>query len=303
MLMKGWRPSTLKQYQVYLNKWLNYCEDKTLNPMIRDTLQVLEFLRHLFKQGYGYSALNTARCALSTIFDEPPIGDTPLISRFMRGVYHSRPNLPRYSCTWDVSTVLNYLKNVAPVKYLSLYQLSLKLVTIMALVTGQRLQTLKALDLDYCSISKDTITFNIMTLLKHSTPANKTSNVITFEAYAEDKRLCPVFLLRHYFKRTELLRSGSQLLINHQKPHKAVSKDTISRWIKLTLQKAGINTTIFKPHSTHSASTSAAAASSLDITKILKTANWTRASTFQKFYRKDIVKSTASFGNTVLKTC
>ena len=301
-LLKGWRPNTLKQYQVYLKRWRKFCNKENIDPLVRNEIKALEFLQQLFNQGYSYSAINTARSALSSIFDKPPLGDSSLFTRFLRSVYNARPNLPRYTCTWNVSTVLNYLKNVAPPKYLSLYQLSLKLVTIMALVTGQRLQTLKALDLDYCKISKETITFHIMSLLKHSTPANKTDNVITFEAY-HDKRLCPVFLLHHYLKRTKNLRSGSQLLVNHQKPHKGVSKETISRWVKLTLTKAGINTAIFKPHSTRSASTSAAAANSLDISKILKAASWTHASTFHKFYRRDIAKSTSSFGNVVLKTC
>ena len=301
--MKGWRPNTLRQYKVYLNRWVRFCKDKNIQPLKRNDLEVLEFLRQLFKQGYSYSALNSARSAMSTIFDNPPIGETPLVSRFMKSVYNLRPNLPRYTVTWDIALVLNFLKKSAPPKYLSLYQLSRKLVTILALVSGQRLQTLKALNLDHCTIARETITFHIMSLLKHSSPANKTSNVITFNSYPEDKRLCPVFLLHNYLERTSNLRQGSQLIINHQRPHKAVSKETISRWIKITLCKAGINTAIFKPHSTRSASTSAAAANSLDINKILKAGSWTHAATFQKFYRKDIIKPGSSFGNVVLKSC
>ena len=49
---------------------------------------------------------------------------------------------------------------------------------------------------------------------------------------------------------------------------------------------AGIDISQFKAHSTRAASTSAAAASGVPMKDILKTANWSRESTFQKFYLK-----------------
>jgi len=50
--------------------------------------------------------------------------------------------------------------------------------------------------------------------------------------------------LKEYLQRTETLRvTGSQLLISFQKPHKAVSRDTISR-IRTVMQMSGINLSI-----------------------------------------------------------
>lgn len=34
------------------------------------------------------------------------VGSQSLISRFMEGVFHSRPSDPRYEATWDVLVVL-----------------------------------------------------------------------------------------------------------------------------------------------------------------------------------------------------
>ena len=51
--------------------WTLFCVQHSVDPLHRNDLLALEFLRKLFKQGYGYSALNTARSALSTIFDNP----------------------------------------------------------------------------------------------------------------------------------------------------------------------------------------------------------------------------------------
>ena len=68
------------------------------------------------------------------------------------------------------------------------------------------------------------------------------------------------------------------------KPHKEVSKATISRWIKCLLSEAGIDTDIFSAHSTRAASSSAAKASHVPINDILKTAGWSSERTFAKHY-------------------
>ena len=68
------------------------------------------------------------------------------------------------------------------------------------------------------------------------------------------------------------------------KPHKEASKSTLSRWIKVTLGLAGIDTKIFSAHSTRAASTSAMKACGLPINDIMKTAGWSSERTFAKHY-------------------
>ena len=89
--------------------------------------------------------------------------------------------------------------------------------------------------------------------------AGRDCNRVTFKKYDHDKSLCVFSLLEEYIARTVKLRgSCSQLLLFHVKPHGPASKDTISRWLKQVTTAAGIDTSIFKPHSTRSAATSAA---------------------------------------------
>ena len=44
----------------------------------------------------------------------------------------------------------------------------------------------------------------------------------------------------------DLLKKTDQLLIGCQKPHKPVSTNTIARWIKNAMAKAGIDTSVHK---------------------------------------------------------
>jgi len=96
----------------------------------------------------------------------------------------------------------------------------------------------------------DSCVFTIHKLLKTSRPGKHATN-LTFTAYSPDNRLCPIVCLCEYAKRTSKLRTGSdQLLVSIQKSHKPVSTHTISRWLKTVLEKAGIDTSVFKAHTT-----------------------------------------------------
>ena len=55
------------------------------------------------------------------------------------------------------------------------------------------------------------------------------------------------------------------------------------------LSAAGIDTAVFTPHSTRAASTSKAKAQSVSMNIIMSLAGWSNATTFQRFYNKEIV--------------
>ena len=62
-------------------------------------------------------------------------GSHPIVSRFMKGIFHLRMATPKYLVTWDVSVVLGYLKTFSPKNSLSLKQSTLKLAMLMALIS------------------------------------------------------------------------------------------------------------------------------------------------------------------------
>ena len=63
--------------------------------------------------------------------------------------------------------------------------------------------------------------------------------------------------MKEYLKLTANLRGNiTRLLITTTKPYKIASQDTLARWTKTTLQSAGVDMSIFTPHSNRSALTS-----------------------------------------------
>jgi len=74
---------------------------------------------------------------------------------------------------------------------------------------------------------------------------------------------------------------------------------TLSRWLRTAIKNAGIDTELFKAHSVRGASTRAAVNSNIPLDKVMKMADWSCVSTFQKFYYKPVFK--ASYGHSVLQ--
>ena len=123
IIMESWRSGTTRQYRVYVDKWRNFATERNENSIHSSVASVLDFLTQLHDTGSSYSAINTARSALSAaveLTDSPyTVGEHPLIKRPVKAAFQSRPPLPRYQSIWDVSTVLSLLKTWSPAKELN----------------------------------------------------------------------------------------------------------------------------------------------------------------------------------------
>jgi integrase len=301
--MASWRKGTQKQYQSYLLRWEEYCNRKNIAPHTPGNTAAIEFLTELYNSGVGYSAINTARSALSSVIRPTagvPFGKDPLVCRFLKGVFELKPSLPKYSEIWDVNKVLCYLQQVSSVNQISLKDLTMNLSTLLCLLTGQRCQTIHKININFIQFMADRCIITIREVLKH-TKAGKHQAPLELCAYPNDKRICVLEYLQEYIKRTATLRGDEkQLLVSFVKPHKAVTKDSIARWVKSILKQAGIDTDKFTCHSTRAASTSCVKAAGLNLPQIMQSAGWSNSSTFAKFYDKNI--ETENFGSIVLNS-
>lgn len=64
LVLESWRIGTRKQYDTYFKKWLYYCEGK-INPFEPHISHILGFLDLLYTNGLSYTAIGTARSAIS----------------------------------------------------------------------------------------------------------------------------------------------------------------------------------------------------------------------------------------------
>ena len=140
LIMASWGDRTKKHYSTYLTKWQKFCNQRQISDIQPSVVSVLDFLTLLYQQGLTYSAINTARSALSsyiTLENGTCVGKNPLVSQLMKGIFQEKPPRPKYTEIWDVSIVLLYLQSLSAVDRLSLKELTLKLLVLILLVSGQ----------------------------------------------------------------------------------------------------------------------------------------------------------------------
>lgn len=110
---------------------------------------------------------------------------------------------------------------------------------LIALLTGQRCQMIHQLDLSFMQTLPDKYIFVIGTKLRHTRPG-KHQEPTELHRYP-DKDLCVIEHIReHIHHAKDIRQQNTKLLIRYIKPHKPVLKDTIARWVKDKLQRAGI---------------------------------------------------------------
>ena len=291
LMLSSCTQSTWQQYESVLKKYVLFCNNESLDSSKPCISSILRFLTSLFESKYSYTYINIARSSLSTLLphiDGLPVGQHPLVIRLIKGVGRLRPPKPRYDSVWDVSKVLELFNNWPSNDKLSLCDLSLKLVALLALVTAQRSQTLFSINVSNILFG-DVVKIRINTQLKTFRPG-QVQPMLVLKPYFVNEKLCVVSCLKEYLTRTRVLRKKEdKLFVSYSSPHKYVSTQTLSRWLCRILSKAGIDTNEFKGHSFRHVATSKAAEKGIPIDTILKKAGWCAGSkVFAKYYNKPI---------------
>ena len=293
---------TLVSYQrcwARFSSWYNKWQGNYSAVTVAD---VCEFLLFLFNSGsdagksYTSDALNTFRSALSFFLklDFPDLGYDARITRLFASFYKQRPSFPRYVVTWDVGVVLRFLASWHPPSSLSLKQLTLKTVALVALTASDRAQTIHALRSDMVEATGDGLVIVVYDLLKTSRRGHppRVVTCVTWDAPELDVSLyVHKYLDRVLRFRIRAVRQGLekpvQLFLSH-KTGLPVAKSTISRWVKEVLSLAGVDTDRFSPGSTRSASVSALARRGASIAQILGAGDWSNLGTYQRFYSRTV---------------
>ena len=233
--------TTLKQYNSGLKLWWVFCVRNNWNIYTKSIPMVLKFLGDQYEKGASYGTLNCIRSALALILS-PDLGTDYQIKRFFKGVQHLRPNCPRYNCIWDPSTVLRYLSLLFPNENISLELLTQKLATLLALITAHRVQTLSLIEIG--NIFKKPEGFDILISQRIKTSGiGRLQPVLHIPFFTEKPSLCAANTLQAYLTKTLLLRNQEhkKLFITTKKPYREATSQSISRWIKTTLEKSGID--------------------------------------------------------------
>ena len=240
--------------------------------------------------------------------DGVSVGTHPAVTRLLKGVFHLKPPMPRYSSFWDVGTVINYLKSLGANEGLTLRQLTLKTVMLLALTRPSRSADLSQLDIHWRSHQCDAVTFRPAHLAKQNRSSKHIPDFF-FPCFKDDPLICPVVTLKAYEERTKEFRNlqsskpKTHLFLSWIGEHNPVTSSSVARWLKETMKDAGIDVNIFKSHSVRGASCSKAAGAGVTTRQILEAADWSSEGTFQKFYHRNLDGyDKTKFGTSILSS-
>lgn len=249
--------SSFKQYEGCFKKWWKFCAKNNINPFTMSIPHTLTFLTQLFNGNLSAATINCYRSAVSMLVGREVARDDRVV-RFFQGLNNLRPSDPKYEITWDPKIVLDYLSSLPLNKKLTTQDLSRKLITLLALVTGHRLQTFSLIEVDNIENKTDAIHIKIPKRIKTS-GRNRKQHVLILPFYSDNEKICAATTLKSYVKRTQNRRGETKFLfLTTKKPFKAATAATLGHWIKYVLAKSGLDTNMFTAHSTRHASTSAA---------------------------------------------
>lgn len=243
---------------------------------------MLNFLAYLNDNNMSYSAINVIKSALSSVlgfFDGKPLGQHELVIRLMKGVARRRPPQPKYSQFWDVDEVLQALSRF-PSDFASL---TYKTCFLLALCVAARVSELSGFTTDCIFFTSTGVKLILPKLAKVPKVSTRDRRLFEITPFS-DLALCPVNALKQYLEVTSAKRGDCKsLFVSVNAPHRAVSSATVARWLKLVLERCGVDISIYSAHSVRGAAVSKAQVS-LPAETLMKCGRWSCEGTFTRYY-------------------
>ncbi|KAF2884265.1 hypothetical protein ILUMI_21917 [Ignelater luminosus] len=203
---------------------------------------------------------------------------TPEHDRSM-GVFGLRSDKLRYDLTWASAIVLRYLKQQGNGSIFK-QMLTCKLVTLLALATGQRVQTLANIEIRNIVRFANRVETKIPMRIKTSRK-NRLQPLPSLLLYDEEPSICVAGSIFIYLRN---FGNCDRFLLTFRKPYRNATTQSISRWIKRVPEEV-VSLRRFL-HTVRHAATFAVARKGLTINSIRLTAGWSNNSkTFANFTR------------------
>ena len=169
LILNSWRSKTSRSYDSLFGRWNRWCSLWGSDPFSGPISEAANFLASSYKEGYQYNSVNAYRSAISSVHDKAdgvPVGQHPIITRLIKGIFNVRPPIPRYSSTWDVQLVLNFLQTQGESETLPLKMLTLQNVFLLAITRPSRSADLSQLDTSRMRSGVNGVSFIPSTLAK-----------------------------------------------------------------------------------------------------------------------------------------
>jgi integrase len=251
------------------------------------------------------SHLNTMRSSVASVYavvhkNKTPLAEDQAVTAFFKARKRQQEVMPtKMDAIWDIKIMVDYLKTWGANEELDLQHLQDKTIILLCIATLWRPRSdigrLRWQDLEWIWDKEHSSQLaGVRILARH--PKEGIQKYSTLATIPTQTSMCPVttlfcFITRTTQQRHHLAADHTLFLsyIHHAtKQPQSMDDKTVSERIKAIMAAAGIDTTIFTPHSIRSAASSAAYHKGIEREHIKKHANWSLTSdTFERYYLKN----------------
>lgn len=310
------RPETSgRNYNYLVRIYISWCGEQVpiVEPFTAPVTAVANFLAWVHSnRDLGQSAVASFRSAISKIhmgFQGLPMGKSGAISNLIKGIGNADPDRkarkPRYEDTWDVAPVLDALAGLHPPQSLSVMDLSMKTLALVAMATISRSSTLGIMSRSFSHLENEKEGGDLQLFVdflpgsQEKTGRNRRGVFVPI--LAEEEALDPVLYLLAYrsrvvtIKRAESEQICSPLWVSSRKPHSPVKPVTLASWLRKAMEKGGVDTSKYKAHSVRAAAPAhLRKEKALSLSQVLARGGWKasaegKSRTFMVFYERSAV--------------
>lgn len=289
ILDKSWRKSTLATYKPAWLRWCMWCRDQNIdihNPLPADLARFLTDL--CLKYDLSYNSICLHKSVVST-FCRPssgnPLSSHIIVRQTLKGIALQKPQ-KRKAPIWDINILTNYLSSNAP-KKATLFEISKRIAVILLLCSGRRVHDLTLLRIDEssCIFEENSVVLWPEFGSKTDTASYRQSGWRLLQCQS-NRNIDPVYWLKALIECSNVRRGDiKSLFISTCGAVKPATRSIIGGWVRSALREAGVRASA---GSVRAAVASASWIDNTPVDEILARGNWQSATTFHKFYRREV---------------
>jgi integrase len=278
---------TLRVYKYGWKQFATWFNDQNFGDCVVSPTRVVNFLTVMFDRGYSYSFLNNVRTSISMTaptWNGIALGKTDLVMACLHKIDKERPALPAYESAWSLDAIVDWIEALGPNSKLSMKLLRAKCIMLFKLITMARSADILAISWKTVKCQDSKLTGFYKRLKNYR---RDVSREFSLQKWDEYENLCVVRAWEEYLDRTKNIhRRNDRVFVGLQRPFKEITRETIAKTTLEAMANAGIDTSIFKSHSTRMAAATRALDNGATVDEVMRTGRWRSRSVFERFYNR-----------------